>query len=147
MIRTHIVKSLYRNLLGPEGGPEEVIEQPYTKYQMGILESCFHSKNPRETIDASDEKNTSNKRMTPEILASIDNDVQWPETEIDLMGSFTLGASFVLKGNSPKIRICTTGGRYDAAENLPRNVGIFTRKPNYYLTEWLDVSSYTEEKS
>ena len=44
MIRTHLVKSLYDNLVGPQNGPTETMEQPYVKYQMGILESCFHSK-------------------------------------------------------------------------------------------------------
>ena len=28
MIRTHLVKSLYRNLLGPEGGPDEAMGRP-----------------------------------------------------------------------------------------------------------------------
>ena len=43
MIRTHLVKALYEKLLGPEGGPDEAMGSPYQKYQIGILESCFHS--------------------------------------------------------------------------------------------------------
>ena len=35
MIRTHLVKSLYDNLLGPINGPTETVQQPYRKYQIG----------------------------------------------------------------------------------------------------------------
>ena len=62
MIRTHLVRSLYEKLLGPENGPEETVEQPYIKYQIGILESCYHSpnqsNNQKDTSSASDDKNS-----------------------------------------------------------------------------------------
>ena len=29
------IRSLYEKLLGPENGPEEIVEQPYSKYQIG----------------------------------------------------------------------------------------------------------------
>ena len=148
MIRTHLVKSLYENLLGPQNGPTETIEQPYIKYQMGILESCYHSKN-LNTLDpggfVSDSKNFNGYSNSPDVMLSDDNDVQSPDTEIDIGGSFTLGLSFVLKGTSPKIQICSTWGRYVHDGKTPKNLGIFQRKPNYFLTDWLDVSSYKKE--
>ena len=69
MIRTHLAKSLYENLLGPQHGPTETIEQPYVKYQMGILESCYHSDLEKDIIPASDEKNPGEKGKSADILA------------------------------------------------------------------------------
>ena len=43
MIRTHLVKALYRDLLGPKFGYDETLEQPFATYQVGVLTSCFHS--------------------------------------------------------------------------------------------------------
>jgi len=142
MIRTHLVKSLYENLLGPINGPTETIEQPYIKYQMGILESCYHSDLLKEIDGTSEDKNFVGPRKSAEVITSIDNDVQWPDSEIDMAGSFSLGLSFVLKGKSPKIQICTTWGRYERKPQIPQSLGLFERKPNYHLTEWLDVSDY-----
>ena len=59
MIRTHLVRSLYEKLLGPENGPEETVEQPYSKYQIGILESCFHQKSEDRLIEDASNKNFS----------------------------------------------------------------------------------------
>ena len=42
MIRTHLVKSLYQKLLGPEFGPEETVEYPFQKYITGILSTSFN---------------------------------------------------------------------------------------------------------
>ena len=55
MIRTHLVKSLYANLVGPINGPTETVEQPYTKYQVGILESCFHSNDEQSAVTGTQE--------------------------------------------------------------------------------------------
>ena len=142
MIRTHLVKSLYENLLGPQNGPNETIEQPYVKYQIGILESCYHSNLEKDIISPSDDKNPGERSKSADLLASIDNDVQWPDSEIDTAGSFSLGLSFVLKGKSPKIQICTTWGRYVRKPNIPQSLGLFERKPNHHLTEWLNVADY-----
>ena len=75
-----------------------------------------------------------------------DNDVVWPDTEIDLAGSFTLGLSFVVSGASPKIRICNTWGRYNYDERFPQSTKVFQRFPNFYLTDWLDVESFKDRK-
>lgn len=148
MVRTYLVKALNEKLLGPQFGPYETIEQPYGKYQVGVLTSCFHSKtlDDKMLYDPS-EKNFKDpgKKSTEFIESTNDNDVQWPDTELDLEGSFTLGITFVIKGESPKIRICNTWGRYAPAEKLPSDLKIFTRQPNYYLTDWLDIASIENE--
>lgn len=147
MIRTHLVKALYRNLLGPKDGPHEFIEEPFARYQVGILTSCFHSQKITDkiTLDAS-EKNFQGKK--PKLQGNIglinDYDAEWPDTELELDGSFTLGISFVVSGKLPKVKICSTWGRYAYADNLPQNMKTFSRKPNYYLTEWLDVDSFSK---
>ena len=153
MIRTHLVRSLYEKLLGPENGPEETVEQPYSKYQLGILESCFHQKSEDRLIEDASNKNFSYNKENSygseiknfEDDSEGDKDILWPDTELALDGSFTLGLSFVIKGDSPKIKICNTWGRYTFVENLERSLKFFNREPNFYLTDWLDVTSFAEK--
>ena len=128
MIRTHLVRSLYEKLLGPENGPEETVEQPYIKYQLGILESCYHTDIPKDTSPPSDDKNPGKSSSSIDVISSVDNDVQWPDSEIDMAGSFSLGLSFVLKGKSPKVQICTTFGRYEPKATVPIALKNFQKK-------------------
>ena len=143
MIRTHLIKSLYRNLLGPKNGSAEIMVQPFVNYQIGVLTSCFNSeKIDDKLISDPSEKNYNLIPRSAELIDSIkESDMDWPDTELDLDGSFTLGLSFVVKGNAPKIKICSTWGRYEYSEKLPTNLKVFKRKSNYYLTDWLDVNS------
>ncbi len=151
MIRTHLVKSLYRNLFGPKNGSNEIIEQPFAKYQVGVLTSCFHSEKVddkliTDPLEKSFEQPSS--KSSEYIESTQESDVPWPDTELDLDGSFTLGLSFVVSGSSPKIRICNTWGRYVYSDKLPTNLKVFERKPNYYLTDWIDVQSFeTNDKT
>ena len=145
MIRTHLVKALYRNLLGPKNGTDEIIEQPFAKYQVGVVTSCFHSENTDDKIitDPLEKSFEQPSSKSPEYVESTqESDVPWPDTELDLDGSFTLGLSFVVSGISPKIKICNTWGRYVFSNKLPTNLKVFERKPNYYLTDWIDVQSF-----
>jgi len=140
---------LYKKLLGPQFGSTEIIEQPFGKYQVGILTSCFHSESLDEKmITDPSEKNfeSPEKKSLEYVESTLDNDVQWPDTELDMDGSFTLGLSFLIKGKSPKIRICNTWGRYAYAKNLPPKMKIFQRQPNYYITDWLDVKSFENKE-
>ena len=41
MIRNALVKSLYEKLQGPEFGPDEEVEFPFSKYVVGILSTSF----------------------------------------------------------------------------------------------------------
>ena len=145
MIRTHLVKALYQNLVGPKNGVTEAIEQPFGTYQVGVLTSCFHSKNIDDRLfsDPSEKNFQAQIHRPAEYSKSVeDNDVEWPDTELDMDGSFTLGLSFVISGNNPKIKVCSTWGRYEYSKQFPTNLNIMQRKPNYYLTEWLNVKSF-----
>ncbi len=145
MIRTHLVKALYRNLFGPNNGPNEIIEHPFTKYQVGILTSCFKSENIDDKLitDPFEQNFEQPKSKSPEYIESIqESDVVWPDTELDLDGSFTLGLSFVVSGSDPKIKICNTWGRYVYSDKIPTNLKVFERRPNYYLTNWINVKSF-----
>ena len=148
MIRTHLFKALYQNLLGPKNGPEEITEQPFAKYQVGVLTSCFHSETIQESLisDPFEKSFEQPSSKSPEYVESMQESVvEWPDTELDMDGSFTLGLSFVVSGDSPKVRICSTWGRYVPSENVPLNLKVFTRKPNYYLSEWIDVKSFDSD--
>lgn len=145
MIRTHLVKALYRNLFGPKNGSNEIIEQPFAKYHVGVLTSCFHSENIDDKLitDPLEKSFEQPKSKSSEYTESTqESDVPWPDTELDLDSSFTLGLSFVVSGLDPEIKICNTWGRYVYSDKLPNNLKIFERKSNYYLTDWIDVKSF-----
>ena len=144
MIRTHLVKALYRDLLGPKNGSDEIIEQPFAKYQVGVLTSCFNSENIDDKIitDPSEKSFKPLSESQEYVKSTQENDMQWPDTELDLDGSFTLGLSFVVSGLNPKINICNTWGRYIYLNELSKDLKIFKRKPNYYLTGQIDVKSF-----
>ena len=142
MIRTHLVKALYENLIGPKRGHDEIIEQPFGTYQVGILTSCFHTENLNNNlISDPSEKNFESKQKHSELLDTVDdNDALWPDTELSMDGSFTLGITFVIKGKLPKIQICNTWGRYEFLNKHPSEMNVFQRKTNYHLTDWIDIS-------
>ena len=143
MIRTHMVKSLYKNLLGPKD-PHEVIGQPYKNYHVGVLISCYNDKNyeSHESLNFDPYEKSRNERSRHSSDRdhedqSQDNPDDWPDTELSIDGSFTLGLSFVVSGKSPKIRICSTWGRY---KRIDEKSETYQRMPNYYLTGLLDAT-------
>ena len=161
MIRTHLVKSLYQNLLGPLSGSREVIDEPYLKYELGILNSSYSINDViaenQTTMDA--EINPLVAEIKQEILEKnqIDNTQgsenlrQEVDTELNLKsGALSLGLSFVLEGEHPKFQICLTWARY--VQNLEFGLvpNMFTRKPNFFVTDWIDASkkfAYLELKN
>ena len=151
MIRTHLVKALYRNILGPENGSNELVRDPYKKYEVGILNSShietskqiLHDRSlDREiysdTAEISAEAYVSNSTETiSENMHALENIRQEIDTDINFkMGACSLGLYFVLKGESPQFQICATWGRYDNVK-LPEGTShLFERHPNFYITEW-----------
>jgi len=150
MIRTEVVKSLFQNLVGPKKGIDETIVDPYSKYQVGILTSCFHLGHlPSVTTEPSEVGSIVSKiSPSPESNEpSGHEDLPWPDTELSLEGSFTLGVSFVVSGDSPEIKICCTWGRYEYSNSiLPKSLRVFKRSPNYFLTDWEKVDEFGEVK-
>jgi hypothetical protein len=151
MIRTHLVKSLYQNLLGPLSGPREIIEEPYLKYELGILNSSYSIDDAiaqnQATMDA--EINPNVTEIKQEILEKLQSDNtqgsenlrQEVDTELNLKsGALSLGLSFVLEGGNPKFQICLTWARYVQNLEFGSVPSLFTRKPNFFVTDWIDAS-------
>ena len=131
MIRTHLVKALYENLLGPKMGSEELIEQPYTKYELGILNSSYRPADESQDPDQRLLHGTANPDLEEipetnieegrheENTAGFDHLRREVDTELNLKdGASSLGISFVLESKNndeiqiPKFKVCLTWGRY-----------------------------------
>lgn len=159
MIRTHLVKALYQNLLGPMSGSNEIIEEPFLKYELGILNSSYSIDDAitqnQATMDA--EINPNVAEINQETLEQLQSDNtqgsenlrQEVDTELNLKsGALSLGLSFVLEGEHPKFKICLTWARYvpnrefDSVPNREFDSvpNMFTRKPNFFVTDWIDAS-------
>lgn len=152
MIRSYLVKSLYDNLLGPtDGNQHEEIEQPYLKYELGILNSSYSidSHNSAEDIMDSDIRSdaaditaemlqTGSKKIARSELKNVANsDIYRQEIDTDInfkLGTVSLGLHFVLKGQNPRFRICATWARYTPHD---QKKGLFKRHPNFFVTECL----------
>ncbi len=162
MIRTHLVKALYENLLGPKMGSEELIEQPFTKYELGILNSSYRPNdgplvsNQRQLHAAANpdleeipETNTEEGR-NDENTAGFDHLRREVDTELNLKdGASSLGISFVLESKNnnetqnqiPKFKVCLTWGRYTQNLEFGSNPKMFDRHPNYFVTDWINADT------
>ena len=163
MIRTHLVKALYENLLGPKLGSNEIIEQPYLNYELGILNSSYLPENdpvppnqkliddalnpeiieiPEENIETSSHK---------ENTQGIDHLRREVDTELSLAkGASSLGLSFVIEPKNnikqtqndekiiPKFKICLTWGRYTRNLEFGPTPKMFNRHPNFFATDWIN---------
>ena len=93
MIRTFLVKALYQKLLGPEFGINEEADQPYAKYQAGILSSSFirHQGDPDHEdhidgnlrTDAADRSESIEAGTHSDDFAGGENNFTVPDTELD----------------------------------------------------------------
>ena len=163
MIRTHLVKALYENLLGPKLGPNEIIEQPYLKYELGVLNSSYLPENnsvspDQKLIDDAlspdvneiQEENieTYSNNENTQGLDHLRRDV---DTELSLVkGASSLGLSFVLETKNnvdeiqndekiiPKFKICLTWARYTQNLEFGSTPRIFDRHPNFFVTDWIN---------
>ena len=158
MIRSHLVRALYKNLLGPRDGNRELIEQPFLQYQMGILNSSVATKeesgDARPAIDS--EINPEPAEVSAEVLPdrrfsedAQDFDSFRQETDTDLSlktGAVSMGLHFVLKGDAPRFKICLTWARYEQAREFGDVPRMFNRRPNFYVTGWIDANSNDTEE-
>lgn len=163
MIRTHLVKALYENLLGPKLDSNEIIEQPYWNYELGILNSSYSPENNPVTpnqkpiddaldpeideIPVENIETSSNNENT----SSLDHLRKEIDTELSLAkGASSLGLSFVIepKNNTnqaqndektiPKFKICLTWGRYTQNLEFGSTPKMFNRHPNFFATDWIN---------
>lgn len=143
-VRYHLVKSLFNDLLGPRMGPGEIIENPFDQYTLGILKSIYKSKETKNEL----EPNTDpSEKFLPKLEKS-SNDLDFGEdneeekylVDADLnpmQGARSIGLSFVVQGETPKIKICCTWGRYENVAGLPSSV--WKRFPNFYISEFFSI--------
>ena len=153
MIRSQLVRALYRGLLGPKNGVREVIEEPYLQYQMGILNSAHLDASRASTLehavgnninpDPAEVQEESVSGCQPIADDEQDADVLRQEVDTDLsfaLGTVSLGLHFVLKGDCPKFKICLTWARYDQQTDLGTFPRIFKRRPIFFVSKWLSAS-------
>ncbi len=172
MIRTHLVKSLYENLLGPKLGPNEIIEQPYVKYELGVLNSSYLPENEQVSLDQKqidDALNPDANEIQEEDIETYSNNENTQglehlrrnvDTELNLVkGASSLGLSFVLESKNditktqndgnriPKFKICLTWARYTQNSEFGPIPRIFNRHPNFFVTDWInsDVDLFHRE--
>lgn len=147
MIRSYLVKALYDNLLGPMGDVDEIIEEPFLKYEMGILNSSASIRKEDFQAPSSDARQEQKDEddNVPDPKFGIDSlDPIRHEVDADISfktGAISLGIQFVLSGNSPKFKICLTWARYERIKESGKSSRMFKRHPYWHVKDWLDVNS------
>jgi len=134
---------LYKNLLGPSNGVEEIIQEPFLKYELGILNSydptvtaVTDSEISPEPADIKDESiSAANKMQSINALHQVDNDLMFK------IGTFSLGLYFVLKGQDPKFKVCLTWARYEQDKRSANTSRMFRRCPNFYVSDVINAAS------
>ena len=137
--RYHIVRSLFSDLLGPKMGPDEVIENPFEQYTVGILKSIYKSAETEEEtavpVDPSDKiaaKQEKGMEDETDLGAGDDEERYLVDADLNPMqGARSLGLSFIVCGTDPRITVCCTWGRYENLDGLPRSV--WKRLPNFFV--------------
>ena len=145
MIRTHLVKALYENLLGPKMESTESIEEPFLKYELGILNSSFSpdvvvpgnktviddTPNQFEEGDTETTTNVEGTQLLDHLRREIDTDLSL------LDGVSSVGISFVLEPKNenenkiPQFKVCLTWGRYTRNVEFGELPKMFDRHPNH----------------
>ena len=155
LIRTHLVKALYSNLLGPKLGHNEMIEEPFLKYELGILNSSFisnaHDEHHQKILDSEinlDPAEIKNEQFTPPDYENTDGDNNLRQ-EIDAelnprSGALSLGLHFVLEGDKPRFKICITWARYVQDKQFGDVPRMFQRHSNFFVTDWIRSDSDDE---
>jgi hypothetical protein len=162
LIRNTLVKSLYEKLQGPEFGPEEEVEFPFSKYVVGILSTSFIPDDITAMTDPvglndpgfSSANGIKNKRGIYRSIrnnesSESDDDDSFHESSLDpRLGSKSMGLSFSTssKSGTAKLTICCTWARYELKNGYDRyEYGLYNRVPNYYVTEEIEISDSEDE--
>ena len=162
MIRNILVKSLYEKLQGPEFGPEEEVEFPFSKYVIGILSTSFIPDSTASladlaglndpgfsTVNGIKDKRGIHKSIKNNESSESDDDDSFSESSLDpRLGSKSMGLSFSAfsKSGNIKFRICCTWARYELKNGYNRyEYGLFNRVPNYFITKEIEISDCKNE--
>lgn len=148
MIRSYLVKALYDGLLGPRDGVREEIQEPFLKYELGILNSSANIAEDEENRHAPDadirtEHHDEDVDNSREKIDPIDGEGSLTRQEVDAeinfkTGAISLGVQFVINGNPPKFKVCMTWARYEPIDSKS-TARMFKRVPSYVCTDWLTV--------
>ncbi len=162
MIRNILVKSLYEKLQGPEFGPDEEVEFPFSKYVVGILSTSFIPDNIESmteptglndpvhlTVNGIKNKRGIYKSIKNNESSESDDDDSFHESSLDpRLGSKSMGLSFSTSSKSGKIKfsICCTWARYELKIGYDRyEYGLYNRVPNYFITKEIEISDSENE--
>ena len=158
MIRNILVKSLYEKLQGPEFGPEEEVEFPFSKYVVGILSTSWIpeddptvltdpaglSEPQFSTVTGIKNKNGVCKSVRSNESSESTGDDSFHESSLDpRLGSKSMGLSFSAfsKSGNIKFSICCTWARYELKTGFDRyEHGLYNRVPNYFITKDIEIS-------
>ena len=148
LARTYIVKSMFKDLLGPKCGYDEIIENPYSQYMVGVLKARNVNAvgSDMETIADSYEKaDLPDKPIAHKDSDFESDDVDFKigaDTDLNLMrGAHSLGLSFVVNGENPSIRLCCTWGTYESP-----NSNVYKRKTNLIVSKPIVISKLADKQ-
>ena len=135
-LRLFLVKALFENLMGPKNGPDEEIRNPRFLYVVGILKTVFR---PREVMvpnDPSQEtksvENNRDGKVDTDMEESSEETISADRDLNPFLGAHSMGISFVVAGESPRVSICVTWGRYIKSSITG---GLWRREPNFYICD------------
>ena len=134
------------------GGNEELVAEPFLKYELGILNSSITTTADGDVQPAIDSEIHSDPtdieaEALPDPQSGADaqdsaNFRQEVDTDLSFKaGTVSLGLHFVLMGDVPRFKICVTWARYvqdKEYDDIPR---MFKRCPNFFVTGWIGAGT------
>jgi hypothetical protein len=135
-LRATTLVDLCDEVLGPRGGPFELlVDDPRSEYVTGVLRP-----EPLGGVQHADIEGDA-PELVGDVLAREEDvdDAAFvgtvpPSPSIDpRQPPRSLGVSFVVDGEAPRLRVCATWARYE------REDGGWRRRPDVIVTEWLDA--------
>ena len=135
-MREIFVSDLVKDILGPRGGPHEILdekESPLSEYITGILAPASASFSAVfENIEA---PGSADINTTEEDNTEGDADVQPPPLLHPALDPrnypSSFGISFLVEGENPEIEVCLTWARYRFCEDRKKNKKFWKREPRY----------------
>ena len=135
-LRLFLVKALFENLMGPKSGPDEEIGNPRFSYVVGILKTAFRPKEVMAPNDPSQEtksvESSKDRKMDADMEESSEGTISADQDLNPFLGAHSMGVSFVVTGESPRVSICFTWGRYVKSSMTG---GLWRREPNFYICD------------
>lgn len=142
LARTYIVKSMFRDLLGPKYGHDEIIENPYSQYMVGVLKARNVISKDSDVGTIADSYEKADLPDAPILHKDSDFELDDTDFKIDadtdlnlMRGAHSLGLSFIVNGKNPVIKLCCTWGTYESP-----NSSLYRRKTNLVVSKPIVIS-------